>query len=185
MLKEIDDIIQLTKGVLGIDDAEPEPSQNKRVSHFINSKSHFQKNDEESDASSDSGYESVDDMFSTSKSDKPKKRKVEKKQEEKPQQSDSESEEVNKAIFKIYKQIIKEEPKQAYEFDELERSVDVIGSNSPTPVSSFEESFPPQLIAAITRAGFKKPTIVQRYAIPIVQAKRDLIAVAQTGTFLI
>ncbi len=34
------------------------------------------------------------------------------------------------------------------------------------------------------RAGFKKPTIVQKYAIPMVAAKRDLIAVAQTGILI-
>ena len=41
---------------------------------------------------------------------------------------------------------------------------------------------PPELSANILRVRYDKPTPVQKYAIPILLADRDLMACAQTGS---
>ncbi|KAL0241771.1 hypothetical protein GEMRC1_007006 [Eukaryota sp. GEM-RC1] len=55
---------------------------------------------------------------------------------------------------------------------------------APPPVNLFSEitSLPPQLAWNIQRAGFVKPTPVQKYSIPVAMAKRDLMSCAQTGS---
>ncbi|KAK7510581.1 ATP-dependent RNA helicase ded1 [Phyllosticta citriasiana] len=61
--------------------------------------------------------------------------------------------------------------------------VEASGQGVPEPVSSFEN--PPlddHLINNITLAGYKVPTPVQKYSIPIVMGGRDLMACAQTGS---
>lgn len=69
-------------------------------------------------------------------------------------------------------------------FDKYEDiPVDVMGSNIPASVDSFDESgLHSKLMKNIERAHYKKPTPVQKYSIPIGIAKRDLMACAQTGS---
>ncbi|CAL1273984.1 unnamed protein product [Larinioides sclopetarius] len=61
--------------------------------------------------------------------------------------------------------------------------VDVSGSNAPPPIDSFENSGLNQhLLSNIEHSKYTKPTPVQKYAIPIILQKRDLMACAQTGS---
>ncbi|XP_055933116.1 probable ATP-dependent RNA helicase vasa-like isoform X2 [Argiope bruennichi] len=61
--------------------------------------------------------------------------------------------------------------------------VDVSGANPPPPIDSFENSGLNQhLLSNIIHSKYKKPTPVQKYAIPIILKKRDLMACAQTGS---
>eukprot|EP00033_Pygsuia_biforma_P000969 GCRY01001111.1.p1 GENE.GCRY01001111.1~~GCRY01001111.1.p1 ORF type:complete len:654 (-),score=106.84 GCRY01001111.1:1032-2993(-) len=60
---------------------------------------------------------------------------------------------------------------------------EVTGNNLPAaPVTSFEDAGLGVLEETIKRCGFANPTPVQKYSIPIVRAKRDLMACAQTGS---
>ncbi|KAK7388706.1 hypothetical protein VNO78_23533 [Psophocarpus tetragonolobus] len=61
--------------------------------------------------------------------------------------------------------------------------VEVSGSNVPAPVSGFDEADLDEGVKRnIERCKYVKPTPVQRHAIPIACAGRDLMACAQTGS---
>jgi ATP-dependent RNA helicase DDX3X len=61
--------------------------------------------------------------------------------------------------------------------------VEVYGVDAPSPIESFDAAnLPPTLMKNIEKANYKKPTPVQKYAIPIISANRDLMACAQTGS---
>eukprot|EP00252_Welwitschia_mirabilis_P022340 TRINITY_DN6014_c0_g1_i3.p1 TRINITY_DN6014_c0_g1~~TRINITY_DN6014_c0_g1_i3.p1 ORF type:complete len:359 (-),score=48.79 TRINITY_DN6014_c0_g1_i3:106-1182(-) len=77
-----------------------------------------------------------------------------------------------------------EEENQGINFDAYEDiPVEVSGDSVPLPVSSFEEtSMGNGIIENIRKCKFKRPTPVQRYAMPILLAGRDLMACAQTGS---
>ncbi len=61
--------------------------------------------------------------------------------------------------------------------------VKVTGDDIPPPVMSFKTSgLSDFLLQNIEKCGYKDPTPIQKTAIPIVQAKRDLMACAQTGS---
>mgnify|MGYP003961783713 CR=1 FL=1 len=61
--------------------------------------------------------------------------------------------------------------------------VKTTGEDVPDPIQAFDElPIPDELLANIKRAKFTKPTPVQKYSIPIVLMKRDLMACAQTGS---
>lgn len=61
--------------------------------------------------------------------------------------------------------------------------VEVSGSEIPSPASSFEEiDLGESLNRNIKRCKYVKPTPIQRHAIPIALAGRDLMACAQTGS---
>lgn len=61
--------------------------------------------------------------------------------------------------------------------------VETSGENVPSPVSSFAEiDLGPALNDNIRRCKYVKPTPVQKHAIPISLAGRDLMACAQTGS---
>ncbi|XP_022882364.1 DEAD-box ATP-dependent RNA helicase 52C-like [Olea europaea var. sylvestris] len=62
--------------------------------------------------------------------------------------------------------------------------VEASGTDIPPPVMSFSEiCFASQsLIENIKRCKYAKPTPIQRYAIPVAMAGRDLMACAQTGS---
>jgi len=61
--------------------------------------------------------------------------------------------------------------------------VKVTGENRPPPVGDFRSSgLAPALLEAVRRAAYSVPTPVQRHGLPIIQAGRDLMACAQTGS---
>ncbi|XP_060518718.1 ATP-dependent RNA helicase vasa isoform X2 [Cylas formicarius] len=65
--------------------------------------------------------------------------------------------------------------------DEIE--VKVSGENVPRPIRSFEESgLRSHLLENIKKSGYGKPTPIQKYAIPIILAGRDVMGCAQTGS---
>jgi len=60
--------------------------------------------------------------------------------------------------------------------------VEVKGDKVPRPITSFDCGLRPLLADNIKRSKYKTPTPVQKNALPIVMAKRDLMACAQTGS---
>ncbi|KAJ8670108.1 hypothetical protein QAD02_001367 [Eretmocerus hayati] len=61
--------------------------------------------------------------------------------------------------------------------------VDASGDDIPPHISSFEEVKLTEIIKnSIELAGYDKPTPVQKYAIPIIINRRDVMACAQTGS---
>lgn len=63
--------------------------------------------------------------------------------------------------------------------------VEVSGADVPAPASSFaqmEAALGERLSENVRRCGYVRPTPVQRHAIPIAAAGRDLMACAQTGS---
>ncbi|NWI50094.1 DDX4 helicase, partial [Calyptomena viridis] len=69
-------------------------------------------------------------------------------------------------------------------FDKYDENVvEVSGLDPPAALMSFEDAnINSTLIVNITKAGYSKPTPVQKYSIPIIMAGRDLMACAQTGS---
>jgi len=69
-------------------------------------------------------------------------------------------------------------------FDKFDKiPVKCSGDNAPAPAASFESMGLRQLLRDnIEKSGYKKPTPIQKYAIPIIANKRDLMACAQTGS---
>uniref|UniRef100_A0AAY4E2M9 RNA helicase n=1 Tax=Denticeps clupeoides TaxID=299321 RepID=A0AAY4E2M9_9TELE len=60
--------------------------------------------------------------------------------------------------------------------------VEATGSNSPPHIESFHDVDMGEIIMGnITLSRYTRPTPVQKYAIPIIKAQRDLMACAQTG----
>jgi len=61
--------------------------------------------------------------------------------------------------------------------------VKVTGENAPAPIQTFASStLHPTVLENIKKSGYEVPTPVQKYAIPIIREKRDLMACAQTGS---
>ncbi|KAL8170352.1 hypothetical protein V2J09_022156 [Rumex salicifolius] len=59
----------------------------------------------------------------------------------------------------------------------------VSGFDVPRPVKAFEDcGFPTQLMNAIAKQGYEKPTTIQCQALPIVLSGRDIIGIAKTGS---
>ncbi|KAL2649687.1 hypothetical protein R1flu_017815 [Riccia fluitans] len=57
------------------------------------------------------------------------------------------------------------------------------GSRIPRPMRSWEEgSLSPELLKAVAKAGYKKPSPIQMAAIPIGLQQRDVIGIAETGS---
>lgn len=69
-------------------------------------------------------------------------------------------------------------------FDKYESiPVEVTGENPPRHVSTFEAcDLPETVLSNVKRAGYERPTPVQKYGIPIINADRDMMACAQTGS---
>jgi probable ATP-dependent RNA helicase DDX4 len=66
-------------------------------------------------------------------------------------------------------------------YDDID--VKVSGENVPKPIQTFNESgLKSILVENIKKSGYKRPTPVQKYAIPIIMDGRDLMACAQTGS---
>ncbi|KAG7205468.1 hypothetical protein KM043_007455 [Ampulex compressa] len=61
--------------------------------------------------------------------------------------------------------------------------VEATGDNIPPHITSFDEVKLTEIIKnSISLAGYDKPTPVQKYAIPIIIGRRDVMACAQTGS---
>lgn len=61
--------------------------------------------------------------------------------------------------------------------------VEATGENIPSHITSFDEVKLTEIIKnSITLAGYDTPTPVQKYAIPIIIGRRDVMACAQTGS---
>ncbi|GMI79676.1 RNA Helicase 37 [Hibiscus trionum] len=82
------------------------------------------------------------------------------------------------------KQGFSEQVNPAINFDAYEDiPVEISGENVPPPVNTFAEiDLGEMMNQNIRRCKYLKPTPVQRYAIPIALAGRDLMACAQTGS---
>jgi len=62
-------------------------------------------------------------------------------------------------------------------------AIRVSGFDVPRPIKTFEESgFSLQLMSAIKKQGYEKPTSIQCQAFPIVLSGRDIIGIAKTGS---
>lgn len=61
--------------------------------------------------------------------------------------------------------------------------MNVSGEGVPPPIESFETSgLRPHLLENVVKSGYKKPTPIQKHAIPIIMNGRDLMGCAQTGS---
>ncbi|KAJ3694277.1 hypothetical protein LUZ60_009757 [Juncus effusus] len=61
--------------------------------------------------------------------------------------------------------------------------ITVVGKEVPVPYMTFESTpFPPGLIRELYKAGFKAPTAIQAQSWPIAMQRKDIIAVAKTGS---
>lgn len=67
-------------------------------------------------------------------------------------------------------------------FNDIE--VKVTGKNIPEAIESFNplNNIPEQLMENIKMCNFVKPTLIQKYSIPIILSGKDLMATAQTGS---
>lgn len=81
-------------------------------------------------------------------------------------------------------ELFKTAMKSGLDFDKYDDiPIDLRGKDAPKPIEKFSEfNFAKPLMDNITRAGYEKPTPVQKYSIPIGIAKRDLMSCAQTGS---
>ena len=73
---------------------------------------------------------------------------------------------------------------QGINFDKYDNiEVEVTGNNRTKAVGSFDDTgLLPTFLKNVRRAGYLKPTPIQKYAIPAVLAGRDLMGCAQTGS---
>ncbi len=66
-------------------------------------------------------------------------------------------------------------------YDEI--PVEITGRDPPAHINSFEEcDFFETTKENIKKCKYERPTPVQKYAVPIISNKRDLMACAQTGS---
>ncbi|XP_010267974.1 PREDICTED: DEAD-box ATP-dependent RNA helicase 24 [Nelumbo nucifera] len=62
-------------------------------------------------------------------------------------------------------------------------AIRVSGFDVPKPIKTFEDcGFSPQLMSAIKKQAYEKPTPIQCQALPIVLSGRDIIGIAKTGS---
>lgn len=67
-------------------------------------------------------------------------------------------------------------------FDNIEVSVTGNGAKELCPIENFKDSkLRDFLLENVTKSGYHKPTPIQKFAFPIINAKRDLMGCAQTG----
>ncbi|CAO1355979.1 unnamed protein product [Diamesa hyperborea] len=68
-------------------------------------------------------------------------------------------------------------------FEKIEVKLSGNGCDKIKKISSFQDSKLREfLLTNVTRSGYTKPTPIQKLSIPIIQAKRDLMGCAQTGS---
>ena len=69
------------------------------------------------------------------------------------------------------------------QFDKIEVKVSGDDTDVILPLERFESAgWKASLVRSIKRSGYKKPTPIQKYAIPLITANRDLMGCAQTGS---
>jgi len=62
-------------------------------------------------------------------------------------------------------------------------AIRVSGFDVPKPIKTFEDcGFPSQIMNAIKKQGYEKPTSIQCQALPVVLSGRDIIGIAKTGS---
>ncbi|WVZ05634.1 hypothetical protein V8G54_018980 [Vigna mungo] len=62
-------------------------------------------------------------------------------------------------------------------------AIRVSGFDVPKPIKAFEDcGFPSQIMNAIKKQGYEKPTSIQCQALPVVLSGRDIIGIAKTGS---
>ncbi|KAI9082594.1 hypothetical protein K1719_035463 [Acacia pycnantha] len=62
-------------------------------------------------------------------------------------------------------------------------AIRISGFDVPKPIKTFEDcGFPPQLMNAIKKQGYEKPTSIQCQALPVVLSGSDIIGIAKTGS---
>lgn len=67
-------------------------------------------------------------------------------------------------------------------FDKIDVNVSSVDGTQIQPIKTFEASnLRDLLLENVTRSGYIKPTPIQKHAIPIIMAGRDLMGCAQTG----
>lgn len=60
------------------------------------------------------------------------------------------------------------------------------GGQIPHPLRSWRESdIPEEILDIVDKIGYKDPSAIQRQAIPIGLQNRDIIGIAETGTYLL
>ena len=81
-------------------------------------------------------------------------------------------------------ELFRDAPHSGLNFEKYDSiPVIVTGKDKPPPIETFEQAgILDQCATNIRRAQFTKPTPIQKYAIPITLAGRDLMACAQTGS---
>lgn len=81
-------------------------------------------------------------------------------------------------------ELFQDAPHSGLNFDKYDDiPVKVTGKDIPPAISTFEQAgILEQCATNIRRAQFTKPTPIQKHAIPITLAGRDLMACAQTGS---
>lgn len=70
-------------------------------------------------------------------------------------------------------------------YDEVHVQVNFVGKNKVSPIASFDEIFDTKsqsLRENLAKAGWHKPTPIQKHSIPIILNKLDLLGCAQTGS---
>ncbi|TRY62742.1 hypothetical protein TCAL_03661 [Tigriopus californicus] len=69
-------------------------------------------------------------------------------------------------------------------FDKFDKiPVRSTGTDTPKPINDFSEAnLRSLLLDNVTKSGYTRPTPVQKYSIPIILGKRDLMSCAQTGS---
>ncbi|XP_076463015.1 ATP-dependent RNA helicase DDX4-like [Babylonia areolata] len=80
--------------------------------------------------------------------------------------------------------LFKEGIHQGINFDKYDNiEVEVTGNNTVRPIKAFEDAgLLPTFLKNVQRAGYTRPTPIQKYAIPSIMAGRDLMGCAQTGS---
>ncbi|THG06320.1 hypothetical protein TEA_010860 [Camellia sinensis var. sinensis] len=64
-----------------------------------------------------------------------------------------------------------------------QHEITISGDNVPPPLTSFEATgFPSELLREVKQAGFSAPTPIQAQSWPIALQKRDIVAIAKTGS---
>lgn len=68
-------------------------------------------------------------------------------------------------------------------FDKIEVKLSGNGCDKISKITTFESSGMQELLLTnVTRSGYTKPTPIQKLSIPVIQARRDLMGCAQTGS---